>query len=187
MGRKKKQKIIKVEEKQPIVYSGRVVLKTIKNNKIVSTSVHHNKGKEPLFDFLLTCLAGKFDKTLRPVYVTPIIKGNKEDVYMYATNQEIPFINNIDFYTQSESSATTDRYIEYNFYLPSKYDYQTTGIDGLALYCEKYKPDAQKDIVKGKEIAEDYSMIVLFDETKKLEENEGLIVLWQLSVSNISN
>lgn len=181
MARQKKLKTVKVQETKPIIYSGKVILKTVKNGKITSSSVQHNAGTNSLFNFLLSCLAGKYDTKLKPDYITPILKTTTEGVYNYATYNVCAKISDIKVIS---GSTGKNPYIEYNFYLPSKVDYQTTGLDGLALYCSKYAPNAEEEVNKGQNIASDYSMIVLFDETKKLAENEGLIVIWQLSVIN---
>ena len=178
---KKKVKEIQIKETKPIVYSGKVILKTIKNGKITSTKVQHNNGTNALFDFLLSCLAGDYATELKPNYITPILKTNTENIYNYATNE---MCTNISAINLSLSLGDKAPYIEYNFYLSHKNDYQTTGIDGLALYCDKYAPKADTEVNKDQQIADNYSMIILFDENKKLAENEGLIVIWQLSVAN---
>ena len=178
---KKKVKEIQIKETKPIVYSGKVILKTIKNGKITSTKVQHNNGTNALFDFLLSCLAGDYATELKPNYIIPILKTNTENIYNYATNG---VCTNISAINLSLSLGDKAPYIEYNFYLFHKNDYQTTGIDGLALYCDKYAPKADTEVNIGQQIADNYSMIILFDENKKLAENEGLIVIWQLSVAN---
>lgn len=178
---KKKAKELKITETKPIVYSGKVILKTVKNGKVTSTKVQHNNGTNALFDFLLSCLAGAYATELKPNYITPILKTNTENIYNYATNG---VCTNISAFNLSLSLRDKAPYIEYNFYLSHMNDYQTTGIDGLALYCDKYAPKADTEVIKDAQIADNYSMIVLFDDNKKLAENEGLIVIWQLSVAN---
>ena len=48
----RKKKTVTVKDSQPIIYSGNVTVKKIKNGKIVSTQTMHNAGYNPLFQFL---------------------------------------------------------------------------------------------------------------------------------------
>ena len=110
---KKKAKELKITETKPIVYSGKVILKTVKNGKITSTKVQHNNGTNALFDFLLSCLAGTYATELKPNYITPILKTNTENIYNYATNG---VCTNISAVNLSLSLGDKAPYIEYNFY-----------------------------------------------------------------------
>lgn len=56
---------------QHLSYSGEVTLSIVNNKKIILRKTFHNAGKENLFKFLATCLAGNYAiaKTLQPVKI----------------------------------------------------------------------------------------------------------------------
>lgn len=178
MGRKKKEKNIIIKESSPIAYSGKVIIKKVKNGKIVSEETYHNAGNTPLFSFLLNCLAGNYSSDLKPQIITPIVRKSN-NTYGYAENRESIPITNIKLLNTENSNIP---YIEYIFHIAYK-EYLKSGIDGLALYNLAYIPN-KNDILKDQDIDQNYSMIVSFNERQSSAKEEDLLIIWDLSLDN---
>jgi hypothetical protein len=57
---------VSVEGTQNIDYSGKVAIKVVRGNKVITSRTYHNSGCPSLFKFLCNCLAGEFTHSLRP-------------------------------------------------------------------------------------------------------------------------
>ena len=73
MGRQKKTKKIKktteLKGTQNLGYQGKVTIKLVHGDKIISTKTYHNSGLPLLFKFLGSALAGNYSEDLRPTRI----------------------------------------------------------------------------------------------------------------------
>ena len=173
MAKKKKTTTVKVTESNPIKYSGQVIIKKIKNGKVISTTINHNEGTSYLFNFLLNCLAGNLVENLRPCWVYAV--QNKNNVLSYVSG--IPsYIAGV-----TVQGSGDDLYVEYKFYLNFQTVYKTRGFNSLVLYSNQDKPTSSTD---GDTIYEKYSMVVNFEDTYTADSDTDTLIIWQLKIKN---
>lgn len=78
----RKKKVVVAKESQPIIYSGNVIIKKIRNGKVISVKESHNSGYNSLFKFLLNCLAGNYIEASRPQVIMPCRLTNGKLCYV---------------------------------------------------------------------------------------------------------
>lgn len=174
--RSKKKKVIKNKEISALTYHGEVTIQKIYKGKVVSSTKSMNAGYEPLFKFILLCLAGRLDDSLLPFYVIPVNIDTNTSKISYADS----ICTTIASQEVKKESDSSKNYLEYKFYLPFKSVYQSIGFNSLALYSKQYAP-YQAEF--GAEISENYSMLVTFSDTQK-SNKEDLLIIWQLFIDN---
>ena len=172
----RKKKTVTVKDSQPIIYSGNVTVKKIKNGKIVSTQTMHNAGYNPLFQFLLNCLAGNYVDKSRPKWIYTCKKDGTGIKYV----GNLPnYLNHEPAVLSVKTGSNENFYIEYKFLLSYSPDFQD-GFSCLALYSENNKPAA---FLAGEIISGDYSMLVTMN-NDITSNGEDILIIWQLQIEN---
>lgn len=179
MGRKKKQKQITIKEETPIKYEGTVIIKKIKNGKVMSTHKTHNQGHDSLFKFLMNCLVGDFDSEEIPSWAVPVRVGTATSSATYVGSCE----NIVSKKLISKSDATY--YVEYKFYFPYKADYNR-GFNHVYVYPDKEGKHPSNTIAGA--VPSDYSnyidMSIGVSQEDTISTGEDLLIVWQLQIVN---
>lgn len=179
MGRKKKQKQVTVTESTPINYEGIVTIKKLKKGKVTSTKTIHNQGHPNLFKFILTCLAGDFNKGQLPGYCVPVRTETTGDRYVG---------NCVNISSKTLKQTNTDYYLEYKFYLPFSKDY-ITGFDKLYVYPDEITQHPSYD--PSEQVISDFTdyldMSITLDRASMETSSEDILIVWQLQLINPSS
>lgn len=169
----RKKKVVVAKESQPIIYSGNVIIKKIRNGKVISVKESHNSGYNSLFKFLLNCLAGDYIEASRPQVVMPC----------RLTNGKLCYVGNVPNWLNQKpkilAGANDSWYIEYTFLINYNSEF-ARGVDHLVLYSESDLPEV---ITNGDEIGGNYSMLVKLGDTVT-STGEDLLIIWQLQIQN---
>lgn len=153
-----------INQNQTLKYTGSVVIKAAREGKEQIVCKTHNEGGVPLISFLSYCLAGEYEKSLLPIYITC---SDENDTRL------------IPLYPYSRVYINPDKTVQYTFTVPAaSFGSGTFKVKKLYLYCDKYKTSSNT--------LSDWSAQVTLDsvETFNTTAQDALIVEWTLSLSS---
>lgn len=155
-----------------IGYTGKVSVSVVgTKNKLNKQYKVKNKGYEPLFKYISTCLAGNVDLGLCPNYIATY-DGNEEEFAVATCTCSKPM-------SKSSAIVTSNNTTELTFTIPGTFITSGSTINLLALYCDDYYTTYREGTRKP-------SAIVELDQNDsiRIESSESLVVVWEFKVEN---
>jgi hypothetical protein len=142
-------KIQQVTNTTNIKYEGKVVVSIVKGKKVISSTTYKNKGKLPLFRFIVDCLRGDYSsaEAYRPKYIQLLSAGKSgddvpaESTSMFSTTitpkiiyQQTP----ATFYYKKKNNTTEDyATITFKFMIPFSQLNSQANINLFCLYDQE--------------------------------------------------
>lgn len=183
---------------QSISYFGKVTVRIQKGDKIISTKTSHNEGKAELFEFLIDCLNGNYQKDNRPTRVRVFRKigGESVDTPNFSKDTVLCPGVYLDGLSTIDRSQTTKRTITYHFRIP--FTILSLGQPGetaefckLALYSNENSNNSNIDKPSAIFLftTKDAAGNLIWDPItidNKVNSNYSIIIDWSLTLGNSS-
>jgi len=167
-------------EVNSINYIGNVTIKYVtKSGRPVKSIYRHNKGCRPLFNFITSCMMGKYNENNRPVYLMVYKKGEE----VTSENLGTPVLPNLQYILNTESSYDSENdagIVKYKFMFPGSV--LTNDGDVIALF--NYN-NANTYKIEGANVPSNYVELTGADIINQSDViNQNVIVIWELQFSN---
>lgn len=163
MARKKKVNEEVQQQVTNISYRGNITLTIMHGDRKVKTIKAHNNGLQPLFEYLVHCLAGDFIASKVPSYLRVF---NASDVEL--TYRAIPTTTTIDYVVSSSSAS-----VVLSFNVSSSALRETSNIKKFKIYSRENRDTSSNP-----------SATFDLDNAISITQGSNLVVAWQMSVSN---
>ena len=152
-----------IQANDVIGYKGEITLQVSHGDKVVKTIKLNNNGHQPLFEFLMYCLAGNYKKEKAPKYLR-VYNANDVDI----TTRPV-LSTSTPIYTDN----TTNCAVTLSFVVPYSLLKQYTNIKYLKIYSEEKYNDASSP-----------SATLELDTSLTISSTSNLMVAWKMIVGN---